>query len=136
MSYDDNFIKTKKTHIYFNSLQANKKRKHNNSTHAKFQHSIKANNKLDNKFARKNQKQLTLGPLSSTLETTISSPKLQNDEDNSSLSSEMHQKITINTKKLLKPQDEDIIIIKIVNIKINRIIIILEKVPKIKLIMI
>ena len=106
MSYDDNFIKSKKTHFYFQSIQTDKKRKHNNSSHAKCLRSI--NNKLDSKlFSRKNQKQFTLGPLSSTLESTISSQKPQIDDDNSSLSSEVYQKITIKTKKLLKPQDDD-----------------------------
>ena len=47
---------------------------------------------------------MTIGPLSSTLESTVASSKHQIDDENSSLSSE---KITIKSKKLLQPKDED-----------------------------
>ena len=111
MSYDDNNIKSRNSQIYFNSIHRDKKRKQTNNNHVKFQvRPSKSNNKLDNKLfiQRRKQKQLTIGPLSSTLESTISSPKPQIDDDNSSLSSEMFQKITIKSKKLLQPKDDDI----------------------------
>ena len=52
---------------------------------------------------RRKKKQLTIGPLSSTLESSISSSKKQIDDD-STISSE---KIIIKSKKLVQPTDED-----------------------------
>ena len=107
MSYDDNNIKLRNSQIYFNSIYRETKRKSKKNS-IRFQNRLsKNNNKIENKisFQRKRKKQLTIGPLSSTLESTIaSSYKNQNDEESSPVSSE---KITIKSKKLLQPKDED-----------------------------
>ena len=110
MSYDDNNIKSRKSHIYFDAIYRDnrgKRKNTNRSNHPKFSvRQSKANNKTDNTvfIQRRKQKQLTLGPLSSTLESTTSTSKRQIEEENSPLSTE---KITIKSKKLVQPADED-----------------------------
>ena len=106
MSYDDNHIKTRNSQIYFDSLYRDRKQRHTPKNHPKFQNRPSKNiNKGESQLfiQRRKQKQMTLGPLSSTLESTIST-KRQNEEENSTLSLE---KISIKTKKLLQPTDED-----------------------------
>ena len=103
MSYDDNNIKSRKSQIYFDSIYREIKRKETKKANSR-------NNKIKLKisFQRKKNKQLTIGPFSSTLESTISSKrqnsKRQNEEENFNLSPE---KITIKSKKLLQPKDQD-----------------------------
>lgn len=108
MSYDDNNIKLRNSQIYFNSIYRENKRRKSKKNSIRFQNRLSKNcNNIENKisFQRKRKKQLTIGPLSSTLESTIaSSSKNQNDEESSPVSSE---KITIKSKKLLQPKDED-----------------------------
>ena len=110
MSYDDNNIKSRKSHIYFDAIYRDnrgKRKNTNRSNHPKFSSKqSKSNNKTENTIfiQRRKQKQLTLGPLSSTLESTISTSKRQIEEEKSPLSSE---KITIKSKKLVQPADED-----------------------------
>ena len=103
MSYDDNYIKSRSSQIYFDSIYKEIKHKGSKKNSIRF-HS--RNNKIETKisFQRRKKKQLTIGPLSSTLESTIASSKRQNDEENYNLSPE---KITIKSKKLLQPKDED-----------------------------
>ena len=106
MSYDDNNLKSRNSQMYFDSLYRDKRKRHTPKNHPKFQNRPSKNmNKGESQLfiQRRKQKQMTLGPLSSTLESTIST-KRQNEEENSQLSSE---KITIKTKKLLQPTDED-----------------------------
>ena len=106
MSYDDNNLKSRNSQMYFDSLYRDKRQRHTPKNHPKFQNRPSKNmNKGESQLfiQRRKQKQMTLGPLSSTLESTIST-KRQNEEENSQLSSE---KITIKTKKLLQPTDED-----------------------------
>ena len=114
MSLDDNNIKSRNSQIYFDSLYRDKKKKkNNNKNHIRFQNTPKKTNNnnynLENQIflQRRKKRQLTLGPLSSTLESTVSTSKRQNDDENSTLSSEIYQKITIKSKKLLQPTDED-----------------------------
>ena len=109
MSYDDHNIKSRNSQLYFNFLYREKKRNktkiHQNVAPRLSKMNIKFESKIS--FRRRNKKQLTIGPLSSTLESTISSSKRQNEEDNSNLSSEVHHKISINSRKLIQPVDED-----------------------------
>ena len=108
MSYDDNNIKLRKSQVYFNSIYKETRKIKSKKNSIRFQSRLsKNNNKIENKisFKRKRKKQLTIGPLSSTLESTIaSSSKNQIDDESSLVSSE---KITIKSKKLLQPKDED-----------------------------
>ena len=104
MSYDDNNIKSRCNQIYFDSIYKEIKRKETKKNNSR-------NNKIESKisFQRRKNKQLTIGPLSSTLESTIASSKRQNskrqnEEENFNLSPE---KITIKSKRLLHPKDED-----------------------------
>ena len=106
MSYDDNNLKTRNSQMYYDSIYRDRKHRHTPKNRIKFQNRQSKNiNKGESHLfiQRRKQKQMTLGPLSSTLESTIST-KRQNEEENSPLSSE---KITIKTKKLLQPTDED-----------------------------
>ena len=107
MSYDDNNIKSRNSQIYFDSLHKERKKRDTNKKMINFlNRGSKNENKIDSKisFQRRKKKQMTIGPLSSTLESTVASSKHQIDDENSSLSSE---KITIKSKKLLQPKDED-----------------------------
>ena len=108
MSYDDNNIKLRNSQVYFNSIYKEAKKRKSKKNSIKFQSRLsKNNNNIENKisFKRKRKKQLTIGPLSSTLESTIaSSSKPLNEEESPPVSSE---KITIKSKKLLQPKDED-----------------------------
>ena len=100
MSYDDNNIKSRSSQVYFNSIYKEIRSKESKKHWSR-------NNKIDQKisFHRRTKKQLTIGPFSSTLESTmLSSSKRQNEEENSNLSPE---KIAIKSKKLLQPKDED-----------------------------
>ena len=112
MYFDDNNLKSKNSQLYFDSLCRGKKRRKTTKINQKNQsNGSKINNKLDNKcalkFQRKTKKQLTIGPLSSTLESTISSSRRLIEVENSNLPSEIRQKITIKSKKLLQPADDD-----------------------------
>ena len=109
MSYDDNKIKYRNSQLYFNFLHLDRKRKFTKINLNTIPRQSKMNNKFGSKISiqRRNKKQLTIGPLSSTLESTISTTKHQNEEDNLNLPSDIHHKISINSKKLLKPEDED-----------------------------
>jgi len=109
MSYDDNNIKLRNSQIYFNSIYKDSKSRKSKKNSIRFQNRLSKHNfKIENKisFQRKKKKQLTIGPFSSTLESTTvaSSSKNQNDEESPPVSSE---KITIKSKKLLQPKDED-----------------------------
>ena len=104
MSYDDNNIKSRCGQIYFDSIYKEIKRKETKKNNSR-------NNKIESKisFQRRKIKLLTIGPRSSSLESTIASSKRQNskrqnEEENFNLSPE---KITIKSKKLLQPKDED-----------------------------
>ena len=108
MSYDDNNIKSRCSQIYFHSIYREIKRKETKKSNNLYS---SRNNKIESKisFQRRKKKQLTIGPLSSTLESTLTSSKRQNskrqnEEENFNLSSE---KITIKSKRLLQPKDED-----------------------------
>ena len=110
MSFDDNNIKTRKFQFYLDSLHRDKKRR---TTKIIQKSQLKAkkidNNKSENKLSiqRHAKKQMTIGPLCSTLESTISSSKHQREDENSNLPSESGNKITIKSKKLLQPVDDD-----------------------------
>ena len=99
MSFDDNNIKTRKFQFYLDSLLRDKKRRTTTKIIQKSQ--LKAKkidiNKSENKLSiqRHKKKQMTIGPLCSTLESTISSSKRQIEEENSNLPSEKGNKITL-----------------------------------------
>ena len=106
MSYDDNNLNNRNSHTFFDAIYRDKRKLTHKNNHPKFQtRQSKINNKMENTLfiQRRKKKQLTIGPLSSTLESSISSSKKQIDDD-STISSE---KIIIKSKKLVQPTDED-----------------------------
>ena len=116
MSYDDNHLKTRKSQIYFDSIykeykdHRNKKiaskNSHKSNKDLTKSHDIEKNPKKVIVY-RRAQKQLTIAHLSSTLESTISSSKAKNDDENSTISSEFRKKVAINSKKIVQAVDED-----------------------------
>ena len=108
MSYEDHLIKPRSKNSYIELIYKNQKsRKTKNSIQLK--NNLLSNEKAkdENKFIRyRNKKILTIAPLFSSLDSTMtSSQKHQNDEDNPI--KQETPKITLKTKKLVLPKDED-----------------------------
>ena len=111
MSYDDNNIKSRNSQIYFDSINKERKKKLITKNSQKFHNKGSQLNHNKNKIEkvivkRREKKQLTIGPLSSTLESTLSSSKPLKDDENPTITSDLHKQIA---KKLIQPIDEDMI---------------------------
>ena len=111
MSFDNNNTNLRNTQIYFEAIYREKRKFSFKKTQKLPTRSILNNDTKKNSkkvvFKRRPQKQLSLGPLSSTLESTISSSKPLNDDENSTLSSEFKKNIGLKSKQIIQPVDED-----------------------------
>ena len=107
MSFNNHKIKSRKSDGILEYFQMSKWKKFNKKHNLILQNSQnKRKSRVDEKCIKyRNIKKLTIGPLFSTLESTQSSPKNPNEENNSTTQEKPN--ISLNSKKIILPKDED-----------------------------
>ena len=113
MSLDCHKIKSRNSKIYLGYSETNKTINNNKKNSLKGQNSININEKNDdnNSLNYRNNVQLTIGPYVSTLESTQTSQKNQNDENNFFVKNGHSPNISSTSKNNVLSNDEDMIFI-------------------------
>ena len=109
MSLDSHKIKSRNSKIYFEYSETNKTIKNNKKNSLKIQNSYNINEKNDHDDSMKcrNNVQLTIGPFVSTVESTQTSQKNQNEENNLIVKNSQGSNISSISKKNVFQNDED-----------------------------
>ena len=120
MSYDEHNIKLTKSNNYLKILYKDEQNKNNNKNNLM---TFNANsNKIKNEEQKiihnRNQNQLITGPLFSTFESTITTPKNEYEESNSI--TQENQRINIKVRKSISLKDEDTIFLYDIFFKNNK----------------